>query len=80
MASDNRNRALPQPGGTAVWSVCGWSSRLPTLFVSVSLVQGIPQPHSCVLGFSGGALSMNRGCEIRNTLCHHLGDVTPHSC
>lgn len=51
-ASGNRNCALPQPGGTAVWSVCGCYSHLPTLSVSVSLVQGTPQPHSCVLGFS----------------------------
>jgi len=45
--------------------------------VLVSEVQGVLQPHPCVLGVSQQTLVVAvKGCEVRNNLCHHLGDVT----
>ena len=46
--------------------------------------RGVFQPHLHVLGFSQWCLVnevvsflLVRGSEVRNNLCHHLGDVTP---
>lgn len=50
--------------------------------VLVSEVQEVLQPHPCVLGVSQQCLVPEqtlvvavKGCEVRNNLCHHLGDV-----
>ena len=71
-----------ESGTAPAW---GGSSDTFQRCLSRSLVQGTPQPHSCVLGFSlvvpcpsiVASGSSCEGCEIRNTLCRHLGDVTP---
>lgn len=52
--------------------------------VLVSVVQGVLLPRLCVLGFSQWRLVFEsllvvrlvRGSEVRNNLCHHLGDIT----
>lgn len=72
-----------------VGEACGQRVAIPlTLLmqsVLVSLMQGVLWPHSRVPGFFQWCLVhawllvvlLMRGSEVRNGLCHHVGDVSP---